>query len=676
MSSVRARRFDPRDPQKIATILKMVDTNGFRFAAAYGLTRFVLALYGPARRFPTSWQYRWQGASTTRPYGVAVLFSLAQTPTGIVFLQTLIAVGCWIWFFRETMRALGWRNKFAIGLVGAVAIASLSAPVALWDRTLLPESLKFSSIVCFAASWMMLQRRRGDRLSVAACLSAFGFVAFVSSVLFLLIAVPIAAATTYRVWRWRGVAFLAAAVIVLGTISILPSTVASGPVKASALAERSMNIVGTRILPDASIRRQFTSSGLPKTSKATLYRERTGAAENWLLFRDPQIRSFAESFPLRTYIWSTLRRPGVFLSDGIHALEGASIVDSKDIGLEGTEVVPRSLSNPLWGWSGPFHLLVVFLMVAGFGTLTGSGPRGPKRFVRGALWLAIVPTIGAALSVFTGEPDGNRDRLVLLTVSRLALVVTAATIAATWIRHAVEVDRNGIHVTRFAIGPERIRISPAVRMGILGITLIGAIVTIFSSISAKDDGPRISGPRASADLVRTVEKGLRNKNIVLSQRVRNMLPALLSPWEKRDDLKASLSYEDGTPNVEALTQWARGFPDSSTESFARHLGAIDELRSRLGLLSPDTGITPVLYWTLKNEPRLEYDYTNVFGHLSDYWNVHPDVQNRFLANGRVDVVAFLKEANAIEESDPLARNVKFDFFVVREAIRQLEQPNG
>jgi hypothetical protein len=673
MSPVRANRWDFQPLRKTA------ETNGFRLATAYSLIRFVLAMYGPARTFPSSWQYRWHGLDTTRPYGVAALFSIAQTPTATVFLQTFVAVGCWLWLFREIMRALGWRNKFAMSVVGFLAAASLSAPIALWDRTLLPESLKISAVVGFAASWMMLQRRRGDRTSVIACAAAFSFVALVSSVLFFLLAVPIAIATVFRIWRRTGLAATVGAVLVLGVISLKPSTVPSGPVNASRIAERSMNIVGTRILPDAFARRQFTSSGLPKVLSANMYRERTGAAENWLLFRDPNVRTFAESFPLRTYIVSTLRRPGDLLHDGLHSVDDSTIIGSKDIGIEGTEVVPRGLANLVWGWSAPFHFLILFLLVAGVGTLSGTSPRvprGPKRFVRGALWLAIIPTAGAALSTFTGGTDENRDQLVLLVVSRLALFVAAATILATWIRHTVQIDRDGLHLARFAVGPERFRVSPIVRMVVIGVSLLGAIASLAAAVVSKNDGPRISAPHASDALVRTVEQGLRNKNVVLSQRVRDMLPSILSPWEKREDLKASLSNEDATPNIEALTQWARGFPDSSTESFARHIGAIDELRSRLGLLSPDTGITPVLYWTLKNEPRLEYDYTNVLGHLSDYWNVHPDVQARFLANGRVDVVAFLKEANAIEESDPLAHNVKFDFFVVREAIRELERPNG
>jgi hypothetical protein len=670
MSPARATRWDLQHLQKTA------ETNGFRLATVYSLIRFVLAMYGPARTFPSSWQYRWRGLETTKPYGVAALFSLARTPTATVFLQTLVAVGLWLWLFRETMRALGWRNRFAMGVVGFLAAASLSAPMALWDRTLLPESLKISAIVGFAASWMMLQRRRGDRPSVLVSGIAFAFVALVSSVMFFLVAVPIAIATVHRVWRRRGLATLAGAAIVLSVVSLKPSTVPSGPVNASGIAERSMNIVGTRILPDAFTRRQFANSGLPKGLNATLYRERTGAAENWLLFSDPAVRSFAESFPLRAYVVSTLRRPGDFLRDGLRALNGTAITASKDIGRDGAEVVPRSLSNVVWGWSAPFHFLILFLLVAGFGTLSGAGPRGPKRFVRGALGLAIVPTVGAWFSAFTGGTDGSRDQLILLLVSRLALLVAGATIIATWIRHTVQIDRDGLRLARFAVGPERIRISPIVRLVIVGVTALGAVAALVAAVVAKNDGPRVSAPHASVALVRTVELGLKNKNVVLSRQVRKMLPSLLSPWEKREDLKASLSYEDGTPNIEALIQWARGFPDSSTESFAQHLGAMDELRSRLGILSPDTGITPVLYWTLKNEPRLEYDYTNVLGHLADYWNGHPDVQGRFLANGRVDVAAFLKEANAIEESDPLSHNVKFDFFVVREAIRELERPNG
>ncbi len=142
-----------------------LETTGFRWAAAYGATRFALALYASPRTFPTSWRLQWNGSATTEPYGVAALYSLANTSTGQVFVQTLIGAVCWVWLFREVLGALGRGNLFSKVVVGFLAIASLSAPIVVWDRTLLAESLKLSLLASVMAAWMMMQRRRGDAVA-------------------------------------------------------------------------------------------------------------------------------------------------------------------------------------------------------------------------------------------------------------------------------------------------------------------------------------------------------------------------------------------------------------------------------------------------------------------------------------------------------------------------------
>ncbi len=245
-----------------------------------------------------------------------------------------------------------------------------------------------------------------------------------------------------------------------------------------------------------------------------------------------------------------------------------------------------------------------------------------------------------------------------------------------WVRTSIAADENGFRFLRIAkTPPVRSQIGSVIRNAIVAAIALIAVGSTVASIAASDSGPTISAPKASPSLVKDVESQLRDRNIAVSPRVHAMLKSILHPWEARDDLKASLSNADGTPNIEGLTLWARSFPDSSAESFAEHLGAIDELRSRLGLIAPDTGIIPVLYWTLKNEPTLNRDYSNVIGHLADFWNTRPDVQKRLVTNGKVDVVEFLKAANEVGLKDPLANNVQYDFFPVRQAIEALERNN-
>jgi hypothetical protein len=646
-------------------------TNEFRCGVAYGSARIALALYAEPRTFPTSWRFQWHGTQTTEPYGVAALYSMAGTPTSKVFAQTLIGVSCWVWLFRETFRALG-RNRFAKVVVSFFVCVSLSAPIAVWDRCLLPESLKFSLFAAIAASWMMVQRRRGHAVSWRVGAAVLAASALVSSVVFLFVAVPVALGTTFRVKRRYGLAVLAAISGILSIVAIRPSTITSGPVSSSLIAERSMNIVGERILPDPFFRRRLQESGLPRNADPSLFRRRKGSDDNYLLFRNEPLRKFAQSFPVWSYVQAVFARPGELLRVSMTALNGR---DSAQLaGAGGDEIIPLSVSNIVWGWSAPFHLAVLLGTIAATVSLRNSTRKGSKRFLTGTTIMATLTTIGAGTLVWTNGSDAQRELLVFDTASRLSLITSMMTVAVLWARTTLEVDEQGVKFKQLITSPEqRQRIASFGR--IASFAMLSAVigVALVSSVLASNNGPTVRAPTAKASLIRSVESQLRGRNIVVSKRVHEMLRHVLVPWQNRDDLQAAMSNEDGLPNIEALTLWARGFPDSSTESFAEHLGAIDELRSRLGLISADTGIVPVLYWTLKNEPKLERDFTNVIGHLADYWNGRPEVRSRFTVNGRVDVIGFLKDANAIQQTDPLSANVPFDFFVVRQAIHELER---
>jgi hypothetical protein len=665
-----------------------LETTGFRWAATYAATRFAIALYASPRTFPTSWRFRWHGSATTEPYGVSALYSVGNTPTGRVFVQTLIGVICWVWMFREVLGALGRGNSFSKVTVGFLAIASLSAPVVVWDRTLLPESLKLSLFASIVAAWMMMQRRRGDSVAQRAGVGVIAAAALTSSVVFFLVAIPVALATAKkwpRTWgdwgpSWaksgRGVSVLIGTLGLLSVLAIWPSTIRSGPVGSSAIADRAMNIVGERVLPDPYLRRRLQGAGLPKNLDPSLFRPRRGSADDYLLFRNTPLRSFAQSFPVISYVGAIVARPGGLMRTSIGALEGSVLTRSADVGIDGDELVARGVSNNVWGWSAPVHLGLLFVAIVSTVSLRASNRRGPKLFVKGTISASVLATFGAGILVWTNGADINRELLTFLVVSRLSLIVGLATLVMIWVRTSVEVDENGFRLLRIAKNPPvRAQIASFGRNAIIGVVALialGSIIASIVSIASSDKGPVVKAPSASASLVKTVESQLRSRNVVVSPRVHRMLKAILHPWEARDDLKASLSNPDGTPNIEGVTLWARTFPDSSTESFAEHLGAIDELRSRLGLLAPDTGIIPVLYWTLKNEPTLNRDYSNVIGHLADFWNTHPEAQRELMANGRVDVLGLLKAANSVRDTDPTALNVQFDFFPVRQAIEALE----
>ena len=645
---------------------------------AYAFVRLSLALYAEPRTFPTSWRFRWHATNTTEPFGVAALYSLAKTPTGAVVVQTCLAVGCWVWMLRELLRAFARHSVVGKGLVGFLSVASLSAPIVVWDRSLLPESLKLSVVAALAAAWMMVQRRRGDRFAKQCAFAVLVSAALVSSVVFIFLAVPVAVATTYRVWRFRGLAVLSVAVVVLAGLAFWPSTIQSGPVQSTAFSQRTMNVVGERVLPDPYLRRRLLGAELAKTLDPSLFRSRSGVADDYVLFRTPEIRRFARSLSTVSYMRAVMARPSEFAQVSLDAVAGTLATDSPDIGVEGDEVISRSVSNVLWGWSAPFNIALLTLALVAVGVLpaTSRGQRPPHRFLRGAISMAILATVGASVVVWTNGSDVKRELLVFLVAGRLSWVVCAITVTTIWVRRFVVLDETGVGFVGLPrTSPLRRQIKVGGRMAFLIGLAVALLASIVGSTMRSHDGIRLRAPSASGDLVRSVETNLRGRNVVVTKQVHNMLVAILYPWETRDDLQATLSNPDGTPNIEALTLWARRFPDSSTESFAIHLGAIDEIRSRLSLISPDTGIVPVLYWTLKNEPSLDRDYTTVISHIADFWNTRPALQAELLVGGKVDVLGLLKAANDVAADAPEALNTQYDFFSVRQAIYALEQDN-
>lgn len=668
----------PRTPPGAASIMQRlqwrVAPSELRWFAAYGLIRLSLAAYARPRTFPTTGQLSWHGTETTAAYGVAALYSATGSGTATIIVQTVIAVGAWTWLMHEVLHAFPRKNRIGVVLVVLLALASLSAPIAVWDRTLLPECLRLSALVLVAAGWMMLQRHRGDRAAGWVAVGVLCFSAVTSGVVFFFFALPIAVVSWARRLDRKTAAVSVFALALLGVASIRPSTVPFGPVNSSGFANRAMNIVGERILPDPEFRRRLEDHGLANDLDTSLHRARAASADDWLLFRNTQLRSFAQSFPIAAYVSALLSRPSYAFEGALRATEGTLITSSPDIGADGDELVPQSVANVLWGWNASLHLTLLVIAFASLRQLRSGSNSGSIRFGTAAFRASLIMTILIYALAWTNGSAGVRETLPLIVVGRLALVIGLLDQAIIWTRTRLQVDEHGlVRLVRGRAG--RQQVSSVVRLSVVALIVGASLLSVLLTFRGKDTGPSVQAEPASSRLVKQVEAQLRGRDVVVGSRVHDMLGVVLGPWERRVDLQLTMSNPDGLPNIEAVTLWARGFPDSSTESFARHLGAIDELRSRLGLIG-DTGIVPVLYWTLQNEPNLNHDFTNIIGHLADFWNGRPEIRARFTENGKVDVVGFLKEANAIETTDPIAANVPFDFFVVREAIKELTKDNG
>lgn len=209
----------------------------------------------------------------------------------------------------------------------------------------------------------------------------------------------------------------------------------------------------------------------------------------------------------------------------------------------------------------------------------------------------------------------------------------------------------------------------------IGVSALSRLSTPFTGPAllrgAASDGFRFRSAPASAGRLHDVQSRLESKGVVVSSEARQALSAMIGIWERHDDVRATHSLPDGSPNIPSLINWSLAATGANEIGMVPFLGGVRELAGRLGLLL-DGQIVPVLYWSLRNEPAFREDVTDVLDHLRSLWVADPSIERRFTTDGVVDVVGFLKFANSKATSDPASEPQRFDLFVVREAIHFLE----
>jgi hypothetical protein len=647
------------------------------FSGLYLVTRLVLALRHPAERFGDSGGYTWNGTRTVRPYGISVLFDALGTDTRIVVVQTLLASFGWIWLFHELRNALSPARRANV-IATLVALVTLSGPIRRWDRLIISEALVFGILAALAAAWLSCRRRGFDARSLTLAASLIVAAALLRETVFLAMAVPLGIAITVslarRAWphatspsaRLRLVVApaIASAVILaaLGAMALKPSSVIYEEHGAALTSFRNMNVIGQRILTDDYLRRRMESAGLPDTSAdPTLRSPRFAMDDDWKLFRNPRLVAYARHFPVFRYLVAQSSRPRTFAKTTGKAFDRSVYEGTKGYGSASDELVAAKVGLFLWGWTSVVHVGFFGLALAGALALRTTLTDGSRSVIFGGLSLTVIMGAAAAFALLLDAMEVPRHVLPFWAFGRLALVVVLAVVVVESLR------RSG---RRGSPGSTRTTIVRTVLLGTLGVA--GAVGVWRFTFDHAQHGPTLQAKRASTALVRDTERQLRASGVMLSPSVRQVLPLLLAPWESRDDLKNVMTSPDGSPNIAVLSAWARALPDAATEGLLPHLGALEELRGRMSVLSSDTGIGPVLYWTLKNEPRLDQDFSGVIWHLVDLWKERPPVAEGFTTDGKVDVLGFLKFSDAVGSDDPYFGHRTTDTVVVNAAIAALE----
>lgn len=206
-----------------------------------------------------------------RPWTVPVLYWLAGNGVGRVVLQTLISVGCWIFFAVQLGSVI--KNRFIRVIAQIVALLiPLCSPVIQWNRIVLSESIGLSLTVLLLAMSLALTRRTDARTLIAflvvVILWAFtrqvqAFVAFALALPFLVVA--------WRSPRVRRLSLVGAAGVmaigVWGTVTALQNSAESpaGKVPISYSEVQLAGIIQFRIANNPGELRYFFAHGLPHT---------------------------------------------------------------------------------------------------------------------------------------------------------------------------------------------------------------------------------------------------------------------------------------------------------------------------------------------------------------------------------------------------------------------------
>jgi hypothetical protein len=146
---------------------------GVALGIGFAIYRVWQARVGPPILWADSTAYAhsalWAGA---RPPFVPALWRFTGTPDAFVLVQTLVAVVAWCflaWTVAELVRPGWWRVAAGAAVLGF----ALMAPIMLWDRSVLSESLALSALaVLFAAAIRVARRVTWGR--VVACALAAG----------------------------------------------------------------------------------------------------------------------------------------------------------------------------------------------------------------------------------------------------------------------------------------------------------------------------------------------------------------------------------------------------------------------------------------------------------------------------------------------------------------------
>jgi hypothetical protein len=204
----------------------------------------------------------WEGS---KPPFTSLLLKFTGTPTSFDLVQSLIFAFCWIYLARVVSARLG-RGGWGIAGTWLVLGFASTAPVLLWNRSVLSDSLAVSAVALFFAivirlldgfTWLRFAALMGVALvNVLNRYSQFATVLFLLLVVLVMIVVLTRKGVLTKWLRCVAAGF----VVIAGLAVFLES-------KASVTSLEINSIYQTRVFPFPNRVSWFTSHGLPDGSR-------------------------------------------------------------------------------------------------------------------------------------------------------------------------------------------------------------------------------------------------------------------------------------------------------------------------------------------------------------------------------------------------------------------------
>jgi hypothetical protein len=270
--------------------------NGILWAGVIVVLAFVVGWppYQDARIWPDSASYL--GFSSARMPVYSLLASTFENHYILVCIQFAISLLCWCW--------LGWAAARAAGVLVASCFA-LSAPIVMWNLSVLSESMSLSLLAASLASTITLYRRwtRGCFVAWCALIALFAMTRWTNVLLIPFLVVPFVA-TNKRSLLYVSVVAL---VVVVGT-NLYGRTVGR-----SLRTVSIVNVYTGRILTTQERLVYFVERGMPVRDEMGPYVGNTGRKNMLRLFKAcPEFAEWFEEAGVSTYYRWLLSQPENF----------------------------------------------------------------------------------------------------------------------------------------------------------------------------------------------------------------------------------------------------------------------------------------------------------------------------------------------------------------------------